>query len=187
MWRTFFAIDLPERVREPIARWQAQLRATGCAASYPDPAQLHLTLVFLGNIFAAQAPLLAARLDAVAACFVPFCVELRAWGCFGAPSAPRVVWVGVQAPPALALLQARLAEAAGDLGLPIETRPFRPHVTLARIKSARNVAALTSLVASHKNASLGEIQVTRVVLLRSHLDQPRATYSTLHAAPMKGS
>jgi 2'-5' RNA ligase len=186
VWRAFYAIELPAELREPIARWQSMLRALDLTATYPPPENLHITLVFLGDIFAGQAHALAATLDAEAAACPPLHIRVHGLGFFGPPRAPRVVWAGVEAPPSLELLYVRLAKAARAMGIPIESRPYRPHVTLARIRSSRNADALTSFLASHKSAFVGEFIAPRACLFRSRLDAPRPLHTVLHAAPLKG-
>lgn len=187
VYRCFYAVEIGDEARAAVGRAQAKLQVPGAVLGLPQPADIHLTLVFLGNVFANQVPAYADLLDRAVAGVAPFRYAVRGVGTFGPPRTPRVVWAGVTAPPALALLQGRLAEGAQALGVPPQDREFRPHVTLARVKACRKPAALTTAVSSLKNAQFGDVLVQRALLVRSHLDRPDARYTILHASPLKGS
>ena len=99
--------------------WPAQVRR-----SAPD--QLHLTLHFLGNVPAVRLPDLRAGLR-------------TEWSGCALDLDRGTVWPGgiavleaSQVPPPLARLHAELGEELRELGVPVESRPYRPHVTLAR-------------------------------------------------------
>jgi 2'-5' RNA ligase len=123
--RLFLALWPPRAVRDALAdhmrqwQWSSQAR--------PTPLErLHLTLHFIGAVPEARLDELKARLHAP---FLPFTLEL----------ARPEVWPGgiavlcaTQTPAALQTLHAQLGERLRALGLPVDERPLRPHVTLAR-------------------------------------------------------
>lgn len=185
--RCFFAIEIDAPVRASLAEARDQLLRTSADVSGPHRLDVHLTLLFLGAVDAGRVPALAALLDQVSSAVPAFSLRVEGVGTFGPPQAPRVVWAGVRAPGELARLHQDLAAGARAAGLAVEERPFEPHVTLARIRSSRGLAALTSHVGSIRNAVFGNVLVRRTVLMRSHLDRPGVRYSVLHASPLKGS
>ena len=124
-WRLFVAVWPDAAVRDALAGWQRAWTWPRGAALVP-PERLHLTLHFLGDVAPAQLATLAAGLRVP---FEPF--ELR----FGHAE----VWPGGTAvlrpdatPPALLRLHARLATALTALERPVESRPFKAHLTVAR-------------------------------------------------------
>lgn len=144
------------------------------------PQQIHLTLHFLGSVPRQRLPALAEGLRVP---FAPFDLALRRcerW--------PRGMLVALPdgLPPALAALHAALGVALQGLGLPVEQRAFRPHVTLARGYEAEDTqqaplpAPLASPVHWH---------VSRYALVESHPvmapDAPRkivgTRYQVLHS------
>lgn len=133
--RLFFAVWPPPEVRRQLRRrCAAAVRASG--GQPVPPANYHLTLAFLGNVPAGQYPRL---LEAAATVTPPageLCLErLGYW------SRPRVLWIAPEEPVAeLARVAAELWAALEPLGIAPETRPFQPHLTLAR-KVARAPAA----------------------------------------------
>lgn len=184
-WRLFMAIDIPPELRPPLARLQRRLVATGADLRCTVLEQMHLTLVFIGDFFAARVPELSDRLRAAAGQSPILRMALRGLGTFGSPRSPRVVWAGVEAPATLFDLQQRLATAVRSFGVPLEDRSYHPHITLARVRSARGAAELTSLVRSLTNESIGEFEADAVVLYRSQIDRPRPVHTPLYRVALQ--
>jgi 2'-5' RNA ligase len=188
IFRSFVALDLCDDVRRNLRSAQEDLKQAGARVGWVYPENAHLTLVFLGDVLDEAVPRLTESLDAAAAQVSGFRFQVSGLGFFGPPRAPRIVWAGCPAPPAeLAALYGAVCGAVRPLGFKIEDRPFAPHITIGRIRAAKGVRELTSLVASRKDTAFGEVGVRRLFLMRSHLDEPRARYSILHESPLKGN
>jgi 2'-5' RNA ligase len=144
--RTFIAIDLPPAVRQRVlARRQAlQQRLAGQELAGQDlagawrwtpPANLHLTLRFLGAAAPAALRALERLLAAAARQTAPFLLDLGGLGAFQSLRRPTVLWLALSGDlAALAALQARTERAAEAAGFAPEPRPFTPHLTLARAR-----------------------------------------------------
>src|SRR5699024_3931451 len=128
--RLFFALWPDKDIRQGIVDRRQRLGRAG-RRRVPDH-NLHLTLVFLGDQPAERLP----EVEAAAG-------EIRAAGCtleldrFGWFARARVLWLGGEAPAPLIELQAALQRRMLELGLRLDERPFRPHVTLFRQVSRR--------------------------------------------------
>jgi RNA 2',3'-cyclic 3'-phosphodiesterase len=123
--RLFLALWPDAVTCRAIQPWQAALRWPAGARLTP-PAHWHLTLHFIGSVPRDRLPELAQGLVRP---FTPFDLVLdgfEGWHHGVAVLCP------AETPPALSALQISLAEALEALNLPVETRPFRPHLTLAR-------------------------------------------------------
>lgn len=187
-WRCFIAVEISDEVRENAARLQSKLRRTDADVSFPDPANMHLTVIFLGDTLTGKIAPLKAAIDTATATVAPFDLRCSGLGFFGAPRHPRVIWAGVGEPcPVICALYESLLEKITELEFTLEKRAFRPHLTLGRIRSGRGLAGLTAMVESLKDSALGCSHVERVVLMRSHLDQPKASYEILHEAKLRGA
>lgn len=132
--RLFFALPIPEPLTAALAEWQGRARNAGVAAAYPRPKGMHLTLVFLGAVDEARLPALAEAAAFTAGRYVPLLLQTSGLGVFPPHGAPKVIWLGLEAAPALEALHHELARAVEPLGFPWEDRPFTPHLTLARPK-----------------------------------------------------
>ena len=136
--RLFVAVDLPEETRQGLAEWAAA-RAEELPALRLIPAgSLHVTLCFLGWRPAGEAGLVSRIALAVAAPVGEMEASAAIWL---PPRGPRVLAVNLDdAEGRLGALQARVSEAlAAEASYVPESRPFRPHVTVARVRRGERV------------------------------------------------
>ena len=180
--RLFLAVDPPADAVAALDRAVDPLRSLPGAPRWIPPSRWHLTLVFLGDV-AAQLldPLTAAVAPAVAGT-PPLTLQLAGAGRFGSRRRPAVCWAGVSGDDAeLTALADRLAAAVRSVGLPVEDRPFRAHLTLGRWRPGRPAdAELPERLAAHRGPVW---PVREVVLRRSHLG-PEPTYERVTAWPL---
>jgi len=132
--RLFTAIDIPEDVMEGLRSLLKRLKPLA-KLSWSPVENLHITTKFIG-----EWP--EERLDemkrALAATPAPFPVEIavRGLGWFPNERRPRVFWAGIEGGEPLRSLAHATEQAVAQLGVPVEERPYSPHLTLARIKEA---------------------------------------------------
>ena len=182
--RLFVAVNLEDQVRRAIADAVAPLRAGGRAVSWVAEPNLHLTLRFLGD---QSAELVAELRDAVidAAAQVPVhTLVLHGFGAFPSIRRPRVLWLGVQANVASALLYQKVDDACASLGLGREARDFHPHVTLGRVRPRATPMPATLAGAERLLDTAWTTTVTSVDLMSSRLGPGGARYECLVAAPL---
>jgi len=179
--RLFTAIDLPAPVREALARLLDQLKPTARLRWSPVE-NLHITTKFIGEWPENRRAELESALRRLGS-FDPIPIRLRGLGFFPNPQAPRVFWVGVEAGPGLAELARRTDEALARLGVPRETRPFSPHLTLARIKEPVPLAGLRQSIAQLETVDFGEFQADRFYLYWSELRPSGSVYTMLSEFP----
>ena len=130
MPRLFTGIEIPAEQREQLARLRMPLPPGG---RWAQPENYHLTLRFAGDIEKAQATELVDRLAGIAV--NAFEIRLAGVGAFGGND-PHAIWAGVEPSPELEALARANERAARAAGLPPESRAFKPHVTLARLRYA---------------------------------------------------
>jgi 2'-5' RNA ligase len=131
--RLFAAFEVPAELRAAIERRLAPRRAESPAARWVREDGLHVSLVFLGETAEAKLDRLQAELTTAFAAAAPIALGLGGIGSFPPGGAARVLWLGVEAGPSLATLQAGIAAAChAAAGVAMEKRPYHPHVTLAR-------------------------------------------------------
>lgn len=170
MQRLFIAIDLPAAVKH-------SLREISCGvpgARWMTDEQLHLTLVFLGEVNGATALDVGEALDEISC--EPFSLTLKGVGHFPPRGHPRVLWVGVEKQDTLMFLQKRLANAVERLGVEIEKRKFTPHITLARLHEVHS-DDVGHYIQHHNLLRCGPFEVREFQLLSSTLNPKGARYA----------
>ncbi|MGO8950196.1 MAG: RNA 2',3'-cyclic phosphodiesterase [Ktedonobacterales bacterium] len=190
--RTFVAVELGPPLDVELAKRVHDLRQRCPALRWVDPANIHLTLTFLGDLDETQlANATEAALAAATRCR-PFCLYLDGLGTFGSPQMPRVVWAAVNGDlPVLHRLQVDLLRELAQRKLPADDHPFSPHLTLARLKQRLSDAdsqQLRKVLAkpreSQPNATT--MWVEHIAVMKSQLAQPSARYTRLVACPLLG-
>ncbi len=132
--RLFVAIALPEEWKQVLAQPEASIGWLGRGVKWVEPRGMHLTLKFLGDVEEVRLAAIDARLATACGEGTPFSMRLRGTGVFPNAKRPRVYWAGLEAGSELMDLQTRIEHEMGELGFEREEHPFRPHLTLARIK-----------------------------------------------------
>ncbi len=189
--RLFVAVELPDEVRAAARRAAEDLRErlrrsrVRLDARWVDPANLHLTVRFIGHVPDDRASLLieAVRAPVPAASFD---VHLAGCGAFPPRGAPRVFWIGVRRglDPLRGVHEAFNRRVA-PFGYPPEDRPFSAHLTLARVKDlARADGARTREIVEHLDVDLGAFSVTAATLFQSRLSPHGSTYEAVAHVPL---
>jgi len=188
MIRAFIAVDLTDSVRERVSALQERLRSSRADVSWVAPANLHLTLKFLGNIEEDPIGSLKEALGSAAKELKPFSIRLEGIGAFPKTTSPRVLWVGVEAgKEELIGLGHAIHKACCSIGFPEEERPFSPHLTIGRVRSHQETASLIQKLQTAEFSSSEPIPVKEVVLFRSDLSPKGPTYSPLAVLPLGGA
>lgn len=188
--RAFLAIVIPPTIQRALAQHITRLqRLTGANLRWVAAENIHLTLKFLGKVETSRLEILQNAVRQVCAEQARFEISIGGLGAFPSLHRPRVLWVGVQAPPELARLQQNLEQAATQVGFPAEAGAFSPHLTLGRVREPIGSISLNTLRAalnSTRIETLGAAPVDFIHLYRSELlpDGPR--YSLLFNAPLAG-
>ncbi len=186
--RTFVAIDIPSPARKVIAAVQRRFLPLDLKASWVRPENVHLTLKFLGNIDPARVSEVATALATATLSFQPFSLSLGKIGLFPEKGAPRVLWVGLtDEENRLKLLQQKVEAELSGIGFEPEARPFSPHLTVARIKSRKNIKALKEKFSSGESIEQESFPVTEIVFYKSELSPGGSRYTILKALPLGSS
>jgi RNA 2',3'-cyclic 3'-phosphodiesterase len=176
--RLFLALNIEAAVRQRCYAATHALRAAGPDVRWVDETKLHLTLKFLGEQPESLVAPLSAALDTAAGQSRELDLQFGAIGAFPNFRRPRVVWIGVAPDPKLELLHHDVEVTCETLGLSVDGRPFRPHVTLGRVEKGEGSA----LREAARGLRLREVSgVSSVDLMQSAGGQ----YRVLHAAALR--
>ena len=164
--RLFFAVHFSELFKDELLRLRNELRTQAERGRFSLPENLHLTLVFLGDCDARQTNAAKAALDGLTV--RPLTVSLNRCGNFGT-----VYWVGLKDCPQLSALQSELAENLKAQGFRLESRKFKPHITLGREVVLKDAAAIPVA------APLTDM-IKCVSLMKSERIMGKLTYTEIH-------
>ena len=178
--RLFFGVALESPAVQSIEEAVATLSARDFPGPLVPSENWHLTLRFLGKTTEKQKEEILQKMEA-RPLPGPAEIKIGGWGAFPRPSAARVLWLGVDdASGTLGDLSALLESVAGEIGFPPEDRPFRPHLTLARLRTPADLRPLLPTLPPVQAAS----RVDRLILFRSDLGAGPPRYSTVETFPL---
>lgn len=179
--RLFIAIDLPK----PLCWRLSQLVADPPRGVRPvHPAQLHLTLHFLGDVEDDVCAMLRDALSGVLG--EPFRLSIRGTGVFPPRGRPSVLWAGVDDSEPLVALHSAIGEVLVSCGLELDRRPYVPHVTLARFTPAVPRAWTAGFLSENSTLVLDGIPVERFRLYRSRKLDGATEHSVESTYPLGG-
>ena len=187
--RAFVAIDLPPDVQDCLAQISAQLREQVGEKSVrwvPIP-NIHLTLKFLGDVSVNNLDVLKEIIRAEATLQKPMEISIGRLGAFPKAAQPRVVWVGVEAPPELIALQRSIEARTTKVGYPKDKRTFFPHLTLGRVSrnaAPNEVRKIGEIIRSSTIGFLGAALVQEIHFYKSDLLPSGAVYTKLFTAAL---
>jgi 2'-5' RNA ligase len=182
--RTFLAVNLSVPTIRAVTEAQTSLRqAIGktLRVAWVAPANLHLTLKFLGDVDPEVPEAVGDVLQRGLAGRQPFEVKAAGAGAFPDEHRPRVLWVGLEDPSgALKGLHADVEQWMEALGFAREARPFTPHLTLGRVKDGH--AGVTEALQPFRETAFGTSIIRDVTLYESRLRARGAEYVVLRRA-----
>ena len=203
MIRAFLAVELSHEIRAGLATIQQELKhrigpemKRDIRISWTQPASIHLTLKFLGDMDEQVIDPLRAALEQAIGGQMAMDVPLERLGAFPRLQSPRVLWVGPSENWERGAEARRVAEihhaieqVCEGLNFLRETRSFSPHLTLARIKAGeRQVGiALARTGVLDRPVSLGSLVVKSVALIKSELNPTGAVHTKLWDVKIGGS
>ncbi|MFC2040748.1 RNA 2',3'-cyclic phosphodiesterase [Chloroflexota bacterium] len=188
--RSFIAIELPDGLKLALGQLELELKSgKQPPVKWVDTESIHLTLKFLGNISTDKVSEITKALGEAARGIPPFHLEVGGLGVFPNLKRVQVVWVGISGEiEKLGRLQQCIESNLAHLGFAPESRPFTPHLTLARL---RNQASLDDrqrfgqLIASARFEAAHTIKVDAICLMRSQLTREGAIYSRISSVRLK--
>lgn len=179
MVRAFIGIDIDEAVRQKLAAAQDQLQATGAQLKLVEAPNIHVTMKFLGEVSEDKIGAVAEALKRAAARTGQFDIGVKGIGVFPNLRYIRVVWAGVaEGGNEVIGLQQKIDRELQPFGFRSE-RDFVPHLTIARVKSAKQKERLASFIKKMADTEFGLTRAQAVELKQSKLTPKGPIYSTL--------
>jgi len=185
--RTFIALDPGKAIRERMVALQESLGRTGTEVKWVEPQNLHVTLLFLGEVDNRDLMPVCRAVEEAARAHQPFELSIEGTGCFPNMRRPRIVWTGV----GQGLAEVRALHDALEIPLLAlgcyrrEERQFTPHVTLGRIRTEKPMNELAAALLKTRDYKAGETLVREVLVMSSDPTPKGPAYTVMSRAPLK--
>lgn len=181
--RLFAGLPLDGATRAELAQRTAPLREGAWPVRWVRPESWHLTVKFYGERDASEAEAISAGLAEAARGTPALDLHLAGLGTNAPGRRARVIWVEVEAPPALELLHHRVERAGQAAGIDAEGRPFRPHLTLGRLRDGARLPDEAGARLAGLRVELGFL-ADRLVLFESVPGPGGPRYDEYRAVPL---
>lgn len=184
--RLFLAINLPPDVQREVAAATVALRECAPELGWVRESKVHLTLKFLGDQPDDSVEPIGAAIAAVTARHRELVMTIGGVGAFPNFRRARVVWMGVEQDPRLELLHHDVEIACESLGFEVEGRPFRPHLTLARVRHQLPTERLRPFVRQARRTDFTtDVLVRSIDVMQSELSVAGSAYTMLASAALR--
>ena len=173
--RLFVAVEPPREMRAQLYAALGSLRERYEGVKWEQEDKLHFTLKFLGEVSEAVVPQIEASLQRIAEATRSFPAAFGGVGCFPSLSRPRIIWAGLrQGGQEMSALQTKIERELVAIGFEPERKPFRPHLTVGRIKRRVRLMNLDEHELPARVFTIGE-----VLLKKSKLTPRGSLYTNL--------
>jgi 2'-5' RNA ligase len=187
--RAFIAIDLSadiqHRLDDVVHNYKTQLN--NIPIRWVAASNIHLTLIFLGDVSLSNLNILTDMIDTEISGHHQFDISVGGSGAFPNIRQPRIVWVGVEAPPELTAIRNGIESTISRLGYIREERAFSPHLTLGRVSrnaTSQDVKVISKVLEANRVGFLGATCVEKVYLYRSDLQPTGAVYTQIFSSSL---
>lgn len=185
LFRTFIALKIcPENILQNLYE-ELQTALSGEAIKWVAPANLHLTMKFLGDTTMEQVEEVKGVLNKIGQHFYPFPFQLKGLGYFKNGGQPKVLFSKILGLEPIQQLFYELDRSLAEVGFEIENREFKPHLTLARIKFLKNKKLFYSLVDKFDETEIQKVKVSEIIYFQSILKPAGPVYIPLQKVFLK--
>lgn len=168
----FFALTMPEKVKDHLSRISERLKNDFPFKSWVHHDDYHITLAFLGNADQRRLTNAVTNVKQALKDAQSFEVGLNRAGTFGRPDLPRILWVNTTENASLSEVRDKVYASCEKAGFELETRPFKPHITLARKWAGQGKFHMPSVQESLRSLLPGPaFLMEEAALYRTHLDR----------------
>jgi 2'-5' RNA ligase len=187
--RSFLAFELPKEIEEIVARTSLEMRHHGLDVRWVRPANIHLTIVFMGDVDPDRLTGIEAALDPVCRGQNPFRVALKGTGVFPNRRRPNVIWIGLAGDvEEMSRFRDALQDPLASFGIEKEARAFKPHLTLGRFRRGSAPGeGLDRALSKFADLESPVCALERLTLFRSDLKPDGPIYTRLKQWALEGA
>ena len=184
--RAFIAIALPPEICLALSDCISRIKQHHGDIKWVRTEGLHITLKFLGDIQPGRVEEIASSLSQIGSACPAFEISIEGAGAFPGMQRPRIIWTGIrQGAEELIRLASQIDGAMETFGFEPEGRPFKPHITLGRVRSPKNIRETMEAV-KNQTGIFGTFRANAIILMQSVLKPTGAEYTPLHQFQIQG-
>ena len=176
-FRGFIAIDIEPFPK--LIQFENEIRNIGANVKLVELENVHITLKFLGETDEALIDRLQEIMKSAVEGITPFDIKFKGSGVFPNQKYIRVMWVGIENIENISKIAKKIDEQTSKLGFEKEKRAFSAHLTIARVKSAKNKDKLLQIIEKYKDVEFGIFNVNQITLKKSELTPKGPIYTTI--------
>jgi len=182
MFRGFISIDIGKALE--LNGLIEEIERTGADLKFVENENIHLTLKFLGDTKEELIEEIKGIMAESVKGIEPFKIKFKGLGVFPNQKYLRVIWIGIEEPSKIEKIARNLDEKLSDLGFKKDEHEFSSHITIARVKSARNKDKMYQIIDKAKGREFNEFEVREISLKKSQLTPNGPIYTTIHTLPL---
>ena len=177
IFRGFIAIDISSTPQ--IITYEEEIGKSGADVKLVEPENIHITLKFLGDTDEKYMdPIEQAMKESVKG-IKPFSIQLRGTGVFPNQKYIKVLWIGIIDNGQIEPIARSIDNSLATLGFKKEARGFSPHLTIGRVKTAKNKEKLLTVMQQYQGEEFTVQEIQSIVLKKSELTPKGPIYSTI--------
>jgi len=181
-FRGFIAID--SKATPQIRAFEKDIEKTGADVKLVEPENIHITVKFLGDTDEQKIDDIERIIKESVQDIKPFSITLKGTGVFPNQQYIKVLWIGIIDEGNIGTIAQTIDEKLGALGFKKENRGFSPHLTVGRVKTARNKDQLLRAIGNHTSEEFTIQKIQTITLKKSELTPKGPIYTTLREVPL---
>jgi RNA 2',3'-cyclic 3'-phosphodiesterase len=181
-FRGFIAIDI--KATPQITTFEKEIAKTGADVKLVEPGNIHITIKFLGDTDENHIDAIEQRMKESVLTIKPFLITLKGTGVFPNQNYMKVLWIGITDEGNIETIAHTIDEKLEPLGFKKESRDFSPHLTIGRVKTARNKDQLLKVIEKYKAVEFTIQKIQSITLKKSELTPKGPIYTILKEVPL---
>jgi 2'-5' RNA ligase len=176
-FRGFIAIDIEPFPK--LVQFENEIRNTGANVKLVEPENVHITLKFLGDTDEGYINQIGEIIKDAVKETDSFEIQLKGAGVFPNQNYIKVMWIGIKNGVQIGKIASKIDEQISGLGFKKEKRDFSAHLTIARVRSAKNKEKILQIIEKYRDMEFGNFKVNYIKLKKSELTSKGPIYTTL--------
>lgn len=186
--RTFIAAKINSKILNDISKAQEYFKRTSCDAKWVKTINMHLTLKFLGNLDQKEVDTVIKKLELITKDTRSIQTKLTRIGAFPNIERPRVIWAGLEdTTNEITDLAEKIEDILGKTGFKKEEHLFKPHITIGRIRSQKNISELSEKIKNYSFSQNIDQQISEIKFIKSDLTPDGPIYEDLRTFQLQSS